>query len=355
MESLEKVNVKIEHSFNHETIQLIKNTVSPPNLTDKEFEMFIYQAKRTGLDPLSRQIYCIKSKDKVSIQATIDGLRLIAERTGLYSGQTPVMWCGVDGQWVDVWLSNINPSAAKVGVYRKDFNQPLYAIARWDTYAQKTFDGKSKYTWSKMPDLMLGKCAEALALRKAFPQELSNIYSSEEMEAINSSQEMHHSIVDKFVPVSEINFSEKVIAYLNTCKTKSDLEFAYETAKTRDSYINSTDKDKQDIDKAYVDAIANFVTPVKEMNEKFNPETESPIPFDIPVKESSKEKEVITTFDLIPNELPEITKMKECKTMTALNKYYKSITETPYYKQYAEDYKAELQQTYNARIKELGK
>lgn len=177
--------------YSPETVSLIKNTVAPANLTDKEFEMFIYQAKRTGLDPLSRQIYCIKTKDKVSIQATIDGFRLIAERTGLYQGQTPVMWCGDDGQWTDVWLSKDFPSAAKVGILRAGFTEPLYAIARWFTYAQTDFNGNYKWTWNKMPDLMLGKCAEALALRKAFPQELSNLYSDDEIGVIQSEHDNH--------------------------------------------------------------------------------------------------------------------------------------------------------------------
>lgn len=171
-------------NFLPETVELIKNTVAPKTLTPKEFELFIYQAKRTGLDPLSRQIYCIKNKDRVSIQATIDGFRLIAERTGLYEGQTPVMWCGKDGTWKDVWLEAAPPMAAKVGIMRTGFREPVYAVARFETYAQKSFsDGKLKinYTWEKMPDLMLGKCAEALALRKAFPHELSNIYSDDEM------------------------------------------------------------------------------------------------------------------------------------------------------------------------------
>jgi phage recombination protein Bet len=171
-------------TFNEETVALIKSTIMPVNSTKNELELYLYQCKRTGLDPLTRQIYCIKNKDKFSIQSTIDGFRLVAERSGEYEGQTPAMWCGEDGEWKEVWLGKIHPSAAKVGIYRKGFKEPMYAVARWESYVQQSYkDGVQKvnYTWLKMGDLMLSKCAEALALRKAFPQELSGLYTHEEM------------------------------------------------------------------------------------------------------------------------------------------------------------------------------
>jgi phage recombination protein Bet len=178
-------------TLSNEKIDLIKRTICK-GASDDELQMFLHQATRTGLDPLARQIYAVFRPDKnagrkvMSIQTSIDGFRLVAERSGKYCGQVGPYWCGRDGEWRDVWTTDQPPIAAKVGVLRSDFKEPLYAVARFDAYAQK-YQGKPSHMWKNMADVMTAKCAEALALRRAFPQELSGLYTSDEMqESVNA-------------------------------------------------------------------------------------------------------------------------------------------------------------------------
>lgn len=151
------------------------------NAGNADLAVFMHQAKRTGLDPFSRQIYMIERGGKFGIQTSIDGFRIIAQRSGEYAGQTAPYWCGEDGVWKDVWLSKTAPAAAKIGVYRQGFAEPLWAIATLEAYMPLTRDGRPMGLWNKMPDVMLAKCAESLALRKAFPNDLSGLYTDEEM------------------------------------------------------------------------------------------------------------------------------------------------------------------------------
>jgi phage recombination protein Bet len=174
--------------FTPDQVELIKRTICR-GASDDELQLFLYQCNRTRLDPFARQIYSVERREKRgndwvkvrSTQVSIDGFRLIALRSAQYAGQTGPEWCGPDGVWHDVWLSPRPPVAARVGVLRRDFTEPCYGVARFEAYAQRGREGEPTRMWATMPDVMIAKCAECLALRRAFPQDLADIYAPEEL------------------------------------------------------------------------------------------------------------------------------------------------------------------------------
>jgi phage recombination protein Bet len=171
--------------FSRESVDLLKTTICKGS-TDDELKLFVQVCQRTGLDPFARQIFAVHRKDNktgqmvMSIQTSIDGFRLIAERSKNYAGQRGPFWTADGEVWKEVWLSQVSPAAAKVGIMRRGFSEPLWAVATWEEFCP-LYDGKPMGLWRKLGPLMLAKCAESQGLRRAFPQDLSGIYTEEEM------------------------------------------------------------------------------------------------------------------------------------------------------------------------------
>lgn len=134
---------------------------------DSELAYFLTIAQRSGLDPFARQIYAIKRGGRLTIQTGIDGYRTIAHRSGDFMGaDLPVFGKDEGGAYCDVT------------VYKHVHGQRCAFPAR-------AYDGEyntGQNLWARMPRRMLEKCAEALALRKAFSVELSGVYTAAEMD-----------------------------------------------------------------------------------------------------------------------------------------------------------------------------
>lgn len=168
-------------------ISLLRRNICA-QLCDDDFQIFLQACERTGLDPFARHIYPMpktdwsrgKAETRFTPKVTIDGLRLVAERTGKYTGQLGPEWCGPDGEWKDIWTKDEPPTAARVGILREDFKAPVWGKALYSEYIQLE-NGQPARLWGKMAACMLAKVAEALALRKTFPQQLGGLYSPEEM------------------------------------------------------------------------------------------------------------------------------------------------------------------------------
>lgn len=137
------------------------------------------------LSPFKRQIHLIKRNSKTgvkyTIQTGIDGYRAVANRTGVYAGNDEYLFDEGLKEFQMIQAKRQGPTTATSTVYKLVGGQrcPFAATARWEEYCP---EGNAAFMWNKMPFLMLGKTAEALALRKAFPEELSGIYTDEEMQ-----------------------------------------------------------------------------------------------------------------------------------------------------------------------------
>ena len=217
-----------------------------------------------------KQIYPVKrwdsreKKEVMSIQTSIDGFRIIAERTGKYSpGKEPIYVCNGDR------LVSCTAYVKKMtidGTWHE-----VAATAFYDEYVQKTKEGKVTSFWDRMPRVMLAKCAESMALRKAFPAELSGMYTSDEMSQATAPSKIEVEMqICEDAPKSadleeykklllnhiDIPSPERLIDYLDICK----------------KYVEKTEKDLQEVTEGWIDEPHKFLAAYNKwlLNKKVN-------------------------------------------------------------------------------------
>lgn len=177
-------------AWTDQQLAVLRSAGVSEEVTRAELDAFLHECQRTKLDPFSKQIYLIgrydnQLKRKVfRSQTGIDGYRVVAHRVAREDRAEleyeDTLWCGPDGAWRDVWLAQQPPAAAKVVVYKG--GKRYSAVATLEEYAARYPDGNPYPMWRRMPANQLEKCAEAKALRRAFPNDLGGIYTAEEME-----------------------------------------------------------------------------------------------------------------------------------------------------------------------------
>lgn len=212
-------------TFTKDQVDLIKNQICP-GLTDDEFKLFLYTASKCKLDPLQKQIYAIKRGGRMTIQTSIDGLRLIAERTGKYAPgkDTEFIFSDKGGiMGAKVYVKKMTPD----GTWHE-----VSATAFMNEYSTR------QNLWARMPSVMIEKCAESRALRRAFPQELSALYSEEEMDQAHvevpqveqkpETMSAEHAKEIEEACLQHPEFAEKIKAHLNGKPISSQSELFYQ-------------------------------------------------------------------------------------------------------------------------------
>lgn len=208
--------------------------------TDNQFTVFISECKRRNLVPgkhvyfqtrmtkeYDPETHTSSSIRRAIHQTGIDAFRLIAQRSGQYKGQRQPTWIYTDEKGNPNIRSTVplpegnttiprQPWAAEVSVFRTNFQEPITAVARFEAYAVYTkYDNKWNLNsmWDKRGPEQLAKCAEALALRQAFPEELGGLYLAEEIQddveavstaaTVNSGGEPVHAPTPPVAPTVE--------------------------------------------------------------------------------------------------------------------------------------------------------
>jgi phage recombination protein Bet len=242
--------------YDQEKIELIKQTICK-DATDVELQFFLEACKHTNLDPFMKQIYAVKRQGKMTIQTGIDGYRLMAHRSGVYAGSDePVFKFEKD--------SHI-PVSATVTVWKFVQGQrcAFVGTAYWSEYCPPP---GQDHMWKKMPRGQLAKCAEAQALRKAFPAELSGVYVEEEMQRADAEEvKAKEGAIE--VEVVDYAAKEKIVTEikallasltknLTTIQDKGAFMLKYAKVRSFDELNKKSTEDLQAISKTLQDLIS---------------------------------------------------------------------------------------------------
>lgn len=187
------------NGWTQERINLLKNTVCPKGISNDEFALFLEQCKRSGLDPLLKEAFCVARRQNIGdrdrpnwvtkheFQPSEAGMLARAERFPDYEGIQAAEVYGKDPISIDYGSGlvehKVNPaqrSGGLVGAWARVQRRGKLAVVVWvDLSAVE----QTTPLWKKMPATMVRKCARVAALRTAYPEAFGGLYVREEMPA----------------------------------------------------------------------------------------------------------------------------------------------------------------------------
>lgn len=178
-------NLPVVQGWTPQQVEAIKRTVAI-QATDEELIMFLYLAKKTGLDPFANEIWFIQVNGKNRILTGRDGYLKIANNHPAFRGMesdavysNDVFTRRTSGQDNNVIEHSYSLKdrgellGAYAKVWRSDRDIPSFFVAPINNY------DKGKGAWLQYPHAMIIKVAEAMALKRAFA--ISGLCTQEEL------------------------------------------------------------------------------------------------------------------------------------------------------------------------------
>ena len=185
--------------WSRERVELIKRTICPKGIGEDEFALFIEQCKRSGLDPLLKEAFCVARRantgsrerpnwtTKYEFQPSEAGMLARAERFPDFKGIQASAVYAEDEIIVDQGQGEVthrfNPAKRKgslAGAWSRVVREGKLPVVVWLDFAGYV---QQSPLWSKIPTTMIEKCARVAALRKAYPEAFGGLYVREEMPA----------------------------------------------------------------------------------------------------------------------------------------------------------------------------
>jgi len=228
-----------------EQYQLVKNTVAK-GASDTEFQLLVYTANKYKLDPLTREIWCVKrnQNDPALIFTSKDGFYKIAQRSGKFDGIDSGVTFDDKQNLVSAWAE----------VYVKGASKPFKEEVYFQEY------NASSPIWKSKPITMLKKVAEIHALKKAF--NISGMYGEEEADSMIETAKEDKPKLEQVVESKE---KERVLKHIANAKTVEKLQEASE-------YVDGLSEESE-VYIAYMAKYKELSTPVEEVKEEENAET----------------------------------------------------------------------------------
>jgi phage recombination protein Bet len=163
---------------------LVQAGVIPDGTPKAQIAVFAQICKERGLSAFSKEIHLVGYGGRYSVIVGINGFRKIAAETGQHAGTDDVKFDVLpDGSFktaVQLKTEKLSPTSATCTVYR--IVSGLRVGFTHTVLFSEFSTGKNK--WQEMPFQMIGKVAEAFALRKGFSDRLTGLAIEEEAAAM---------------------------------------------------------------------------------------------------------------------------------------------------------------------------